>query len=363
MKQVWQNMVYLWRRKTAFRMAACYLMLLLLLALVLPLLPLPYGPDELDYAHTFQPPFEPTTAPDKARHLLGTDSVGRDVLSNILYGARTALLISVPVMLLATLLGLILGAGAGFYADRGFTMRRSSFCVLVLGMVCFCYYGFYLPIQITRVGLGATALAASLLTCALLLMLLSGFFVLLHKRVTSLRKRIAVPVDQMVLRLIEGLSTIPRLVLILVLASFLPPSVVLLSLILVLTIWTSVARLARAEMLRIKQLPYFEAAKSIGLSTNQLLLRHALPNLAGPVLVAFTFGLGGLLALESTLSFLNIGVPTTLVSWGRMIANIRSDTSAWWMVVFPGGFLTFTVLAFYTCSHYLTQIFSKNTRG
>ncbi|RDV14276.1 ABC transporter permease [Pontibacter diazotrophicus] len=363
MKQVWQNIVDLWRRKTAFQMAAGYLILLLLLVLVLPWLPLPYGPDKLDYAHTFQPPFEPATAPDEARHLLGTDGLGRDVFSNMLYGARTALLISVPVMLLATLLGLILGAGAGFYADRGFTMHRSSLLVLVLGIICFCYYGLYLPIQITRLGLGATALAASLITGILLLMLLSGFFVLLHKRVTFFRKRLAVPVDQIVLRLIEGLSTIPRFVLILVLASFLPPSVVLLSLILVLTIWTNVARLARAEMLRIKQLPYFEAAKSIGLRANQLLLRHALPNLAGPVLVAFTFGLGGLLALESTLSFLSIGVPTTLVSWGRMIANIRSNTSAWWLVVFPGGFLSLTVLAFYTCSHYLTQSFSKNSKG
>lgn len=362
MKQVWQNIVSLWHRKTAFRIAAGYLILLLALVLVLPLLPLPYAPNELDLARTFQRPFEPATAPDQAWHLLGTDGVGRDVLSNMLYGARTALLISVPVMLLATLLGLALGAGAGFYANRGFTMRSSSLLLLLLGILFFAYYGFYLPLQVISMDLGATALIGSFVTCALLFMLLFGFLMLLHKRVVFLQKRIAVPVDQLVLRLMEGLSTIPRFVLILVLASFMPPSVVLLSMILVLTIWPNVARLARAEMLRIKQLPYFEAAKSIGLSPNQLLWRHALPNLLGPVLVAFTFGLGSLLALESTLSFLNIGVPTTLVSWGRMIASIRSNTSAWWLVTFPGGFLTLTVLAFYTCSHYLTLIFSKNNK-
>ena len=100
-------------------------------------------------------------------------------------------------------------------------------------------------------------------------------------------------------------------------------------------------------------------ARSMGLNTRQLIWRQAMPNLLGPVLVAFTFGLGGLLALESTLSFLNIGVPTTLVSWGRMIADIRSNLAAWWLVAFPGGLLTLTILALYTCSHYLSKIFHE----
>lgn len=363
MKQVWQHIKYLWRHKAGFKVATTYLLLLLLLVLLLPWLTLPYGPSYSDVAQPYQSPFESAAAQSNARHLLGTDGMGRDVLSNTLYGARNALLISFPVMLLATLIGLMLGAGAGYCANRGYTMRSGSLLLLLLGILCFCYYGIYLPIQVTSIGLGATALAGSLVTCILLLMLLFGIFVLLHKKTNFLQMQVAVPVDQMVLRLIEGLSTIPRFVLILVLASFIPPSVVLLSTILVFTLWTSVARLARAEMLRIKQLPYFEAAQSIGLSTSQLLWRHALPNLAGPVLVAFTFGLGGLLALESTLSFLNIGVPTTMVSWGRLIADIKSNTSAWWLVVFPGGLLSLTVLAFYTCSHYLTETFSKNNRG
>lgn len=196
----------------------------------------------------------------------------------------------------------------------------------------------------------------------MVVMLLWSILTLLQPRVAYLQHKVAIPVDQMVIRLIEGLSTIPRFVLILALASFMPPSVVLLSLILVLTLWTNVARLARAEMMRIRELPYFEAAQSIGVPTGQLLWRHAMPNLLGPVLVAFTFGLGSLLALESTLSFLNIGVPTTLVSWGRLIATIRSNTSAWWVVAFPGAFLTLTVLSLYTCSHYFTGIFIRKSR-
>lgn len=363
MKQVWQHIKYLWRHKAGFKVATIYLVLLFLLVLLLPFLPLPYAPNYSDAAHSYQNPFEGTAALNQARHLLGTDSMGRDVLSNILYGGRNALLISVPVMLLATLIGLFLGAGAGYFSNRGYTMRSGSLLLLLLCILCFSYYGMYLPIQVASVGLGATAIAGSLITCLVILVLLFTIFLLLHKRVNFLQTQVAVPVDIMVLRLIEGLSTIPRFVLILVLVSFTPPSVVLLSLILVFTLWTNIARLARAEMLRIKQLPYFEAAQSIGLSTSQLLWRHALPNLSGPVLVAFTFGLGGLLALESTLSFLNIGVPSHMVSWGRLIADIKSNTSAWWLVVFPGGLLSSTVLAFYTCSHYLSQSFSKNNRG
>ncbi|MFD2999494.1 ABC transporter permease [Pontibacter toksunensis] len=363
MKQIWQHIIYLWRHKIGFKAAAAYLLLLLLLTTVLPWLPLPYEPNYSDVAHVYQSPFESAIVSNKARHLLGTDSMGRDVLSNTMYGARNALLISVPVMLLATLVGLVLGAGAGYYANRGYSMCAGSLLLLLLCILCFSYYGIYLPIQVAGMGLGGTALAGSLLTCLLLLMLLFVIFVLLHYKTNFLQLQVTVPVDLMVLRLIEGLSTVPRFVLILVLASFIPPSVVLLSLILVFTLWTAVARLARAEMLRIKQLPYFEAAQSIGLSSGQLLWRHALPNLSGPVLVAFTFGLGGLLALESTLSFLNIGVPTHMVSWGRLIADIKSNTSAWWLVVFPGGLLSSTVLALYTCSHYLTQSFFKNNKG
>lgn len=363
MRQVWQSIKHLWRSKPAFRLASGYLILLLLLVLVLPWIPLPFDPSKLDIAHPYQEPFERATAPGQARHLLGTDKLGRDVLSNLLYGARTALFISVPVMLIATLIGLILGAGAGYYANRGFMMRRGSVLLILLGMLCFSYYGIYLPIQITNMGLGMDAIAGSLITCACLLMLLFGIFVLLHKRVRFLQRQVAVPLDQMVLRFIEGLSTIPRFVLILVLASFLPPSIILLSILLILTLWTNIARLARAEMLRIKQLPYFEAATSIGLTGSQLLWRHALPNLTGTVLVAFTFGLGSLLTLESTLSYLDIGVPTTLVSWGRLIAGIKANTSAWWLVAFPGAFLTATVLALYTCSHYLNVIFSQKSKG
>ncbi|AKD04162.1 ABC transporter permease [Pontibacter korlensis] len=360
MKQVWISIKQLWRDKFGFRLALAYLMLLLLLVIILPWLPLPYNPNHLDVQHAYLAPF--TERAMAAGHPLGTDSLGRDLLANLLYGARTAFLVSFPVMLLTTLLGVTLGTVAGFLGDRGLVLPSHRLILYLVGVVALLYYGLYLPFQVYQLELSVTYAGISSGFLAGLLLLLWGLLEVIRRWFTFLQAPFRLPVDMIVMRTTEAITSIPRFVLILVLASFIPPSLPLLMLLLVLSDWPSSARLARAEMLRIKQLPYFEAAQSIGNKPFQLVWRHALPNLAGPVLVAFTFGLGGLLALESTLSFLNIGVPSTLVSWGRTISSIRSNTSAWWLVALPGSFLSLTVLALYTCSYHFTQIFTTRSR-
>lgn len=355
MRHLWQSIKVLWKDKLGFRLALLHLLLLLLITLALPLLPLPYAPNYLDLQHPFLAPF--TAEALATGHLLGTDGLGRDLLANMLYGARTAFFISLPVMLLATLIGVAVGTTAGYFGNQG--LRRPLYRVLcwLTTMPFGLYYGVYLPLQLYLQG---AALSYGLIALAIL----AGVVILLGllfrgggRLFTSWQKEVSIPVDGAVLRLIEALSSIPRFVLILVLASFLPPSLPLLSLLLIFTLWPATARLSRAEMLRIKHLPYFEAARSIGNHPSRLIWRHALPNLFGPTLVAFTFGLGGVLALESTLSFLQIGVPTTLVSWGRTISGIRGNTAAWWLVVFPGGMLSLTVLALYTCSYCFSKVF------
>ncbi|MCX2740772.1 ABC transporter permease [Pontibacter anaerobius] len=357
MRHIWQIIKSLWRNKWGFRIASTYLLLLLALVLALPLLPLPYAPNFLDLQHPFLAPF--TAKGMAAGHPLGTDGLGRDVMANLLFGARTAFLISLPVMLLATFIGVALGTTAGYFGDYAFRKPLHNVLRWALGFLAFLYYGLYLPLKLHQLNMGMKTLVMPiglLLFTLLLLWLLTS---VLLRRFLLWQRLVAIPIDKVVMRLIEALTSIPRFVLILVLASFIPPSLPLLSLLLIFTLWPAAARLSRAEMLRIKQLPYFEVARSIGNSPQQLIWRHALPNLGGPVLIAFSFGLGGLLALESTLSFLNIGVPTTLVSWGRTISSIRGNTSAWWLVAFPGGFLSLTVLALYTCSHYFSQIFGS----
>ncbi|WP_299708252.1 ABC transporter permease [uncultured Pontibacter sp.] len=345
-----------WQSAPAFRLALSFLLFLGLVAIILPWLPLPFQPNELDLDAVYTRPFDWTRfQEDKSFHWLGTDGLGRDLLSNLAYGTRSAFAISLPVMLLASLLGLLLGAASGFYGDRRASISRGRKLMLVPALFFFLFYALYVPLQLTSLQVASTDYwLAALLALAVPALLVVGIGALL-KRIPYLKAKSSLPLDGLVLRLIEIETSIPRLVLILALAALFPPTLMALSILLVLTFWTGPARLARAEMLRIRTLPFFEAATSLGVPESRLMVKHALPHLLPPVAVAFSFGLAGLLMLESTLSFLNIGVSSELVSWGRIIAGIRANTSAWWLVVIPGATLSATVLALQTCSYYLLR--------
>ncbi|MBC5994363.1 ABC transporter permease [Pontibacter cellulosilyticus] len=356
MIQLLNDIRQLSQQKSAFKIAILYLLLLLVFILVLPILPMAYGPNELDLQYTFAGPF---TSGTDGLHWLGTDALGRDVLSNTLYGARSALLISVQVMLFATGLGLLLGMSAGYLGNNGLKISRAALPVTLLALFVFFYYGVYVPYSLAKTALPLKYTWFSLLLLLFLLLFLYRLLLPLLKKWHVAAVTSSLPLDYIVLRLTEAFTSIPRLLLILALASFMQPSVLLLSVIFAATFWPSSARLARAEMLKIKQLPYFEAAQSLGVTPLHLLTKHAMPNMLGPIIVTFTFGVADLLALESTLSFLGIGVPGTFVSWGRTIAGIRTNTSAWWLVVFPGAALATTVWALQTVSFHLLNYFEE----
>jgi peptide/nickel transport system permease protein len=107
-----------------------------------------------------------------------------------------------------------------------------------------------------------------------------------------------------------------------------------------------VARLTRAELLKIRETDYISSARSLGIPTWRVLLFHALPNALTPAMVALTFGAGSAILAESGLSFLGVGVPPGTATWGGLIAEGRQQFSAWWLVVYPGMMIFFTVLAF-----------------
>lgn len=160
------------------------------------------------------------------------------------------------------------------------------------------------------------------------------------------RQPVKLPLDLIVLKLIELIGAVPRLLLILSLAAFAPEaSLVNFILLSIVTFWPGIARLTRAEILKIKNLPYIEAAVALGFHPLRVILRHALPNMWVPLLVAITFGMCNLIALEATLSFLGIGIPDDMPSWGRSISKIRENFQAWWLVLFPGLAILFTVLS------------------
>jgi peptide/nickel transport system permease protein len=356
MKHLFTLIKFTWQAAPAFRLALSFLLLLGLVAITLPWLPLPFQPNQLDLDAVYTRPFDWARFQEgKPFHWLGTDGLGRDLLSNLAYGARSAFAISLPVMLLASLLGLFLGACSGFYGDRRASISRGRKLMLIPALFALMFYGLYVPLQLSSLQAAPSDFWYTMLLAIIIPALLVLGIGALLKRMTYFRAKSSLPLDGLVLRLIEVEASIPRLILILALAALFPPTLTALSILLVLTFWTGSARLARAEMLRIRTLPFFEAATSLGVPESRLMVKHALPLLLPPVAVAFSFGLAGLLMLESTLSFLNIGVSTELVSWGRMIAGIRANTSAWWLVVIPGVTLSATVLALQTCSYYLLR--------
>ena len=139
---------------------------------------------------------------------------------------------------------------------------------------------------------------------------------------------------------------LPRVVLLLLLAALWSPSVVLVVLVLGLTGWMTIARLVHAEARGMLERPFVEAALALGAGRRRLLLRHLVPNVATPVIVAAALGVGNAILLEAGLSFLGMGVQPPAPSWGNMIASGRDAlVNAPWVAVAPGAALVLVVVA------------------
>jgi peptide/nickel transport system permease protein len=149
--------------------------------------------------------------------------------------------------------------------------------------------------------------------------------------------------DLLISRAIDVVLCFPVFFLILVVVAFLGPSVLTIMLVIGALRWTSVARLARGEFLRLRELDFVVAARALGLSHARILLRHVLPNAAGPLLVAASFSLASGILIESSLSFLRFGIQDPIPSWGALI-NESQKVDHWWVHVFPGLLIFLTVL-------------------
>jgi peptide/nickel transport system permease protein len=137
----------------------------------------------------------------------------------------------------------------------------------------------------------------------------------------------------------------PRLVLLVTMVAFFERTWLLLVLVLGLTQWPPITRVVRAEVLSLRERDFILAARGLGYSTPRIIVRHLVPNVVPPVIVAATLGIGNTIVLEAGLSFLGLGAGVT--SWGEMIADGRSAfLGAWWLSAFPGMAIVLTVLAF-----------------
>ena len=224
----------------------------------------PYDPTQLHLDAILMPPC--------SAFPLGTDELGRDVLSRLLYGGRISLWVGFVAVGISVCIGLMLGLVSGYFG-----------------------------------GL----------------------------------------VDECVMRGVDIMLCFPSFFLILAVIAFLEPNLTNIMVVIGLTSWMGVARLVRAEALSLRQRDFVAAAQLSGASSGRILTVHILPNALSPVLVSATLGVAGAILVESSLSFLGLGVQPPVASWGNMLQEGKNVLEiAPWMSIYPGLAILLTVLGY-----------------
>jgi peptide/nickel transport system permease protein len=225
----------------------------------------PYDPVTVDFGAMLARP--------SAGHWLGTDAFGRDVLSRLIYGSRTALLVGFGAALIGATGGAILGVGSAFFGGK-------------------------VDLYLQRL--------MDIFLCFPLIILALALVAILGNSLPNLIVAITIPM-------------IPRC-----------------------------ALFIRSSALAIREMPYVDAARAAGFSSARIILRHMLPNVMAPYLIMLTAFLGQAILLESSLSFLGLGVQEPTAAWGLMLRGAAVDfaESAPWMAIFPGLAISLAVFAF-----------------
>jgi peptide/nickel transport system permease protein len=285
------------------------------------------------------------------RHHFGTDQLGNDLLSGIIHGCQTSLKIGLLSALIAGFFGIFLGALSGYYGNDGLHISLGEYLLGWLGLFLGLFWGFISRSNVLQeafqTSFWLSALQVFLSCCFPILGMIA--FAFIGKIISGIfkGKNIAVPLDDIIQRFTELFSAVPKILIILTLAAvFREKSVGLVIGIIGLSSWPSVCRFTRGEMLRIRSLNYIEAARSIGMSDCRIIFKHALPNAFTPIFTQLTFIVSGSILAESSLSFLGIGVPDDVVTWGSILSAGRQQFDAWWMVLFPGLAIFFSVMIF-----------------
>jgi peptide/nickel transport system permease protein len=171
-------------------------------------------------------------------------------------------------------------------------------------------------------------------------------------------------VDWLICRLIELGLTFPTFFLILIIMGLLErTSLVTLMVVLGLTRWTDVARLVRAEVLRLKQMDFILAARASGAGPAHVMFRHLVPNALSPVVVNATFGVASAILAEAALSFLGFGAPPPVASWGEVLGQAMQHPDRWWLSVCPGLLLFVTLMSLNLVGEALRDALDPRLRG
>ncbi len=334
--------------------------------------PCAYSPNTIDAANApRKSPFDAqefvsknnttTSIPYKFRHWLGTTQNGNDVLSGIIHGTKISLSVGIFSMLIASIIGIILGACAGYFENNSIKIGYVQLLFLLIGI----FISYFYCVVVRGSNLAAAFTIGSALDILRFFLLLYLSYIVI-KCLLKIGNKIDVtlktdnilnfPLDAIVSRIIEILNSIPSLLLIIALSAITKPSYTLLISIIGFLSWTTIARLTRAEYLKTKQLDYITSSKAIGMSDFAIMRKHILPNVFPIILVQIIFGMAGAVLIEASLSFIGVGIPSNTVSWGSLLNEARDHFSAWWLVVFP-GLCVFTLIFIY--NRIATEIMGK----
>lgn len=317
---------------------------------------IPYSPGSIDHKNlNARGPFERQRLESwRFRHWMGTDKTGRDVAAGMLHGTRMALWLGLIMVGIAISMGLFLGGIAGYFGDQGLNVPKSRIWAILLFLPFLFFYLTYLPgaAEDASVWTHGFQQLAYLILYLILVFLLDR---LLHLCLPKLG-RYVVPLDTLLMRLLEVVDAIPSIILVLALIATLEqPTTTYMMVVVGIVSGASVARFVRAEFLKVRQQTYMEAGRALGFTHLRLLFRHALPNALGPLLVLLSFSMATAIVTESTLSILGIGSPDR-VTWGSILGELRGQHQIeWWLALFPGLAIFFTVLTFRYLSEGLSE--------
>ncbi len=252
------------------RLAAIGVLILLCIVCVAVAAPVfaPANPNLVTLVDRLKPPvWESGGTP---AHLLGTDSLGRDTLSRLIYGSRISVLVGFTAVALAGTLGVLLGVIAGYWPGR---------------------------------------------------------------------------IDDVLMRIADIQLAFPFILLAISVLAVVGPGLLNIIVVLGVTGWVAYARVARGQTISLREREFVEAARSVGAQDWRIITRHILPNIMAPIIVIASFDVAAVIIAEASLSFLGLGVPPAIPTWGSMLADGREYlTEAWWMATLPGLAIMLMVL-------------------
>jgi ABC-type dipeptide/oligopeptide/nickel transport system permease subunit len=262
------------------RVGLVIIAVLCVLAVFAPVLA-PYSPYDQDLYSVLAPP--------SAQHWLGTDNLGRDLFSRLLYGARVSLFVGIGSTALSAAFGIIIGLFAGFEGGA---------------------------------------------------------------------------IDAIIMRVTDAFLCFPPLIFILAMSAVLGPGLQNVMLSFAIFGWTGFARIARGQVLLVRELPFIEAARSVGVPPRRIMIRHILPNILAPLLVATTITIGAAILVESGVSFLGLGVQPPTASWGKELrVGFTYLEAAPLFAIAPGVMISLAIISFNFVGDGLRDALDPRLRG